>query len=171
MQVFDAPVGTLIVNPANVESGNRWNTVRENLTVGYEPGQLAMLAEQEFGQAGLKLEPPAFGHVDQHALAISHLLKDELASKTASELYVDSLITVFGIHMIRHYSGAGRASSRSKSVVACRQRVLDKCRSTCERRFQAGFLSPSSRGSANAHRAVSSLHLPRLLVSRRIAIF
>ncbi|WMT92584.1 AraC family transcriptional regulator [Pelagibacterium sp. H642] len=116
MYVFDAPVGTLIVNPANVESGNRWNTVRENLTVGYEPGQLAMLAEQEFGQQNLKLEPPAFGHVDRRALAISHLLKDELASRTPSELYIDSLITVFGIHMIRHYSGGGRAIPRSKSV-------------------------------------------------------
>lgn len=114
MQVFDAAAGTIFVNPANVESHTRWSTVREDLMIGYEPGQLGILAEQEFDQTDLKLEPPAFGHIDRRALTISHLLKEELASQAASELYIDSLITVFGVHVIRYYSGAGRASSRSK---------------------------------------------------------
>ncbi|MET3588668.1 AraC family transcriptional regulator [Pseudorhizobium tarimense] len=113
--IFDAPTGALIVIPRNVDSSSRWSSLRMNLTVGFEPGQLDVLAEQEFGAAELDLQPPAFGHVDQRALQIAQLVKQELSGGPASEIYVDSLMTALGIHIIRNYSGAGKATTGAKA--------------------------------------------------------
>jgi AraC family transcriptional regulator len=61
---------------------------------------------RELDAGHVELQPPAFGTVDRTALQIAQLLKAELSrQETASELYVDSLITIFGIHLLRTYSG------------------------------------------------------------------
>jgi AraC-type DNA-binding domain-containing proteins len=111
LHAFDAPAGTLIINPAEIDSASSWSSLRENLTVGYEPGFLAELAAREFDILDLRLQPPPFGHVDTQALQIAQLFKHELASGTANELYVDSLMTVLGLHVVRYYSNAAEARS------------------------------------------------------------
>ncbi|WP_160299953.1 helix-turn-helix transcriptional regulator [Devosia geojensis] len=115
LHVFDAPVGMLIVSPANVDSASRWFSLRENLTVGYEPGFLAELAAREFSLLDLRLHPLPFGHVDTQALQIAHLFKQELASGAANELYIDSLMTVLGLHVVRYYSNATEARAGVKA--------------------------------------------------------
>ncbi|WMT92880.1 AraC family transcriptional regulator [Pelagibacterium sp. H642] len=114
-ETYDAPAGMLVLNPANVDSGSRWSSVRDSLAVGFEPGQLALLAGEEFGIVDLTLQPPAFGHVDQRALQIAHLVKNELAEGTASEVYIDSLMTILGIHIVRHYSGEAKVRSGAQA--------------------------------------------------------
>lgn len=104
---LDAPTGALSIVPANVERSGRWASSVESLTVGFEAGQLAALAEQEFGVTGLRLTSPGFGSVDEQALRIALLLRQELAGSRPNALYADSLITALGIHVIRHYSNAG----------------------------------------------------------------
>lgn len=102
---FDAPVGTLAIMPANEENYVAWASGRENVCVAVTPESLLELAAHEFNAAGVELQPPPFGTVDAEALHVAHLLKAELARRdAANELYVDSLITVFGIHILRNYA-------------------------------------------------------------------
>jgi AraC family transcriptional regulator len=122
----DAPVGMLLINPANVDSGSTWHSTRESLAVGLKPGELQRLAAAEFDRTDLKLSPPGFGHIDLKALQIATLLKQEiLGTGEGSELFLDSLITVFAVHLLRNYSNAGAAvasvsSGRLSSLAANR---------------------------------------------------
>jgi AraC family transcriptional regulator len=114
MHKFDAAAGMLVISPARVESRSIWTARRENVTIGFSHSALPDLAEQEFDQGSIDLHPIPFGTVDQKALYLAQMLKAELSEReAANELYVDSLITLFGIHLLRTYTGSGRASERS----------------------------------------------------------
>jgi AraC family transcriptional regulator len=105
VQEFDAPVGMLAIAPANEENYVAWPSSRENIVVAMAPESLLELAEHEFGAGRVELQPPAYGTVDPWALHIAELLKAELTQReTPNELYVDSLITLFGIHVLRNYA-------------------------------------------------------------------
>ncbi len=102
---YDAPVGSLIINPADVDSTLAWSETRENLVVAIPPQILSELALQEFGLANVELEPPAFGTVDPIALGIAQRISVELTGKaTPNELYLDSLVTLFSTHLLRTYA-------------------------------------------------------------------
>jgi len=102
---FDAPSGTLLIRPARAEDGLAWPLARESVIVVLTDAALRELAAHEFDTAGVELRPPPPGTVDAWALRIGQLLKAELTQReTPNELYVDSLITLFGVHILRHYS-------------------------------------------------------------------
>ena len=102
---YDAPVGSLIINPADVDSTLAWSETRENLVVAIPPQILSELALQEFDLANVELEPPAFGTVDPIALGIAQRISVELTGKaTPNELYLDSLVTLFSTHLLRTYA-------------------------------------------------------------------
>jgi AraC family transcriptional regulator len=115
MHTFDAQVGMLVINPAQVESRTIWRTARETVTLALKPETLLELAEQELGIGRVDLQPVPFGTVDKKALRFAQLLKAELSeTEAASELYVDSLITLFGIHLLRNYVAPNRRSGRDR---------------------------------------------------------
>ncbi len=102
---YDAPVGCLIINPADVDSTLAWSETRRNLVVAIPPQILSELALQEFDLANVELEPPAFGTVDPIALGIAQRISVELTGKaTPNELYLDSLVTLFSTHLLRTYA-------------------------------------------------------------------
>jgi AraC family transcriptional regulator len=102
---FDAPVGMLAIIPANEENYVAWPSSRENVVIALTPESLQELAAQEFDTGRADLQPPPFGTFDARALQIAKLLKAELTQpEPPNELYVDSLITVFGIHLLRNYA-------------------------------------------------------------------
>jgi AraC family transcriptional regulator len=106
---YDAPVGCLVVNPAGVDSSLAWSATRENAVVSISPEALSELAAHEFDLAGVELEPPAFGTVDLWALNIAQRFTAELTGKAPpNELYLDSLLTVFGVHLLRTYTSRKR---------------------------------------------------------------
>jgi AraC family transcriptional regulator len=110
MQTFDALVGALDIIPADVESRWDWGTQANYVMVGFPHASLLDLAEAEFDKGTIDLQPPPLGTVDLLALPLAQMLKAELADrKVANELYVDSLITMFGIHILRTYSGHSKA--------------------------------------------------------------
>lgn len=112
---FDAPVGCLVINPAGVDSSLAWSATRENAVVSITPEALSELAAHEFDLADPELKPPAFGTVDLWALSIAQRITAELIGNApANELYLDSLLTVFGIHLLRTYT------NRSKQAVSPR---------------------------------------------------
>ncbi len=107
MHKFDAPVGMLVICPAQVESRAVWTAPRENVTLALPPDALADLALRELDQGSAILRPIPFGTVDQTALRLARMLKEELSEgAAANELYVDALITAFSIHLLRTYAGS-----------------------------------------------------------------
>ena len=121
MEEYDAPLGSLVIHPANVEGRARWSHTREMVIVAFRPEHLLDLAASEFNLGNVEFEPPAFGTIDIIALRNAQLLKAELAQGSGNELYIDSLITAFGIHLLRSYtttqkslsSVTGRLSNRA----------------------------------------------------------
>ncbi|TPK75339.1 helix-turn-helix transcriptional regulator [Mesorhizobium sp. B2-4-15] len=106
---YDAPTGCMVINPAGVDSTLAWSATRENAVISISPAALSELAGHEFDAANVELEPPTFGTVDLWALTIAQKVTAELTGKASpNELYLDSLITVFGVHLLRTYTGRGK---------------------------------------------------------------
>jgi AraC family transcriptional regulator len=105
-QSFDAPVGQLVISPSNVDKRLRWSSPKEILAVGFNSEAHANLAATELDGADWEMQPPKFGHVDLRALRLARAMALEISEASTNELYLDSLLTVFGVHLIRNYSKA-----------------------------------------------------------------
>jgi len=106
---FLAPAGTLEIVPATAEFYASWTTPKENLLVALQPRRLKALAQEEFGRKSFELRPPRTGFIDRKALMIADMIRDELTSpEPANPVYLDSLLTVFSTHLLRHYSSAAK---------------------------------------------------------------
>lgn len=115
LQEYDAPVGCLVINPAGVDSNLAWSATRENAVVSISPEALSALAAHEFDIGDPELRPPAFGTVDLWALTIAQKITAELTGQASpNELYLDSLVTLFGIHLLRTYTGRNRQPTSPK---------------------------------------------------------
>ncbi|WP_163270067.1 hypothetical protein [Chelativorans alearense] len=88
------------------------------------PEGMLELAANELDCANLDLRPTN-RIIDHTAPKYAKLIKAELAQPNlANELYLDSLITILGIHALRHYSNAADAKSGGLST-ATAARVRD----------------------------------------------
>ncbi|MBO1907985.1 helix-turn-helix transcriptional regulator [Microvirga sp. 3-52] len=115
MHRFDAQVGSLVISPAEIESRSVWQSVRENITIALPSKTMLQLAEHELDRGDLRLHPIPFGTVDQKALSFAQMLKAELSrAEAVNELYVDALITLFGIHVLRTYAGNSKPPKSAK---------------------------------------------------------
>jgi AraC family transcriptional regulator len=115
MHRFNAPAGSLVISPAEIESRSVWQSLRENITIALPHKTMLELAEHELDRSGLRLDPIPFGTVDQKALSFAQMLKAELSQgEAANELYVDALITLFGIHILRTYAGTSKPPNPAK---------------------------------------------------------
>ncbi|WP_157017877.1 helix-turn-helix domain-containing protein [Mesorhizobium xinjiangense] len=102
---FLAPVGTLEIVPCNADIFARWKVPKENLLLALAPEQLGKLAGLEFERNDFEFRPPSVGHVDEKALLLAHLVKDEIQKGEAlNRVYMDSLLTVFSTYLLRNYS-------------------------------------------------------------------
>lgn len=102
---FLAPVGTLEIIPSNAEVFARWKKAKENLLLALAPEQLSRLAGLEFETEDLEVQSLAPGHVDEKALLLAHLIREEFhRSGPLDDLYMDSLITVFSTYLLRNFS-------------------------------------------------------------------
>ena len=127
-QRFDASVGTFSVNPSNVGKNMRWTSPRKHLGIAFNSEAYAALASAELDGADWELRPPGFGHVDLRALRLARNMAIEISKPSFNELYLNSLLTVFGVHLIRNYATAklkqANAQNRCLSLSASR-RVLE----------------------------------------------
>ncbi|UXN58386.1 helix-turn-helix domain-containing protein [Phyllobacterium zundukense] len=118
---YDAERGMLVVMPANTKSYCAWSSTKETAIIALTPESLLDLAAHEFDTGCMELHPPPFGTFDPTALRIARSLKAELTQRTApNELYVDSLITVFGIHLLRNYTEVGKPILRMRGGLSVR---------------------------------------------------
>jgi len=103
--VFLAPIGTLEIVPASADLFARWKSPKENLLLAMAPQKLSRLAGLEFDTEDFEFRPLALGHVDEKALFMANLIRDEFqAGEPSNHLYVDSLLTVFSTYLLRKYS-------------------------------------------------------------------
>lgn len=104
LQEIDVPAGAVGVAPFGTSGKTIWPTARETVAIVIPPDRLAELAEQECkgGVAQIQFTPAL--RPDRWALEMAQMFRDELRSEAGvNELYVDSLITMFGIHLLREY--------------------------------------------------------------------
>lgn len=102
---FLAPVGTVEIVPCDAELFARWRVPKENLLLALAPERLQKLAGLEFDREDFEFRPLPSGHVDEKALLLAHLVRDEFKKeKSINYIYMDSLITVFSTYLLRHYS-------------------------------------------------------------------
>ncbi|MBA8881483.1 helix-turn-helix domain-containing protein [Phyllobacterium myrsinacearum] len=106
LQKFQAPIGMLVVNPSNIERTLRWNGLKQNAAIAFRPATYSDLAAAELEGGHWELQPPKFGHIDLWALRLAQVMATEVTRPTQNSLYLDSLLTVFGVHLLRHYSSA-----------------------------------------------------------------
>jgi AraC family transcriptional regulator len=143
LQKFDALVGMIEINPANLESTSHSPDAANYVHIALPPQTLLELAEQELDRDRVDLQPIPFGTVDQKALRIAQMLKAELSEReAANELYVDSLITVFGIHLLRTYANSGRALKAEGGLPAHKtRRVRDYLQENFSRKVSVADLA------------------------------
>jgi AraC family transcriptional regulator len=121
IQEFDAPVGMLLITPANERRYVAWPLARENVVVAITPESLLELAAHEFDVDAVELQPPPYGTIDPVALQLARLLQPELTQReTPNELCVDSLITLLGTHVLRNYSSAKSRTSNARGGLSAR---------------------------------------------------
>lgn len=115
MQNFDVPMGGIGLVPAKGLGSTVWSTRRESVAVVITPASLQELAGHEFDTDIFELRPVQAKLSGPWALQIAGLLKAELTARTAvNELYLNSLITQFGVHLLRNFSDvAGQNQRRS----------------------------------------------------------
>ncbi|HEY4253205.1 MAG TPA: AraC family transcriptional regulator [Roseomonas sp.] len=105
LQRFTARSGTLEIMPAGVDVRARWPVSKQNILFAMDSTRLAYLADKEFGRSFSELQPPKAGTVDPYAASIGQLLRKEfLAEGGPSTLLVDSLHTIFSLHLLRRYA-------------------------------------------------------------------
>ncbi|MGX7874719.1 AraC family transcriptional regulator [Mesorhizobium sp. ORM6] len=151
---YDAPVGCLVINPAGVDSSLAWSQTRENAVISISPEALSELAAHESDRADTELEPPAFGTVDLRALNIAQMITAELTGTLPpNELYLDSLLTVFGVHLLRTYTSRGRQAASPKgglSSVGAR-----RVREYLDENFVRKVMVAELASAAGFHRTIS----------------
>jgi AraC family transcriptional regulator len=91
-----------------MECRAEWSAPIESVVVALSPDSLRDLAGHEVGRPDVEIRP--INHVvDNTALQFAKMIKAELSRpEHANELYLDSLITLIGVHVLRNYSSAAK---------------------------------------------------------------
>lgn len=103
-----APAGAVEIIPAGADIFARWRVTKENMLFSLSPSQLTGLAGAEFDKDDFQLRPPRLGLVDDRALLLARLAREEVErGEQACDICVDSLITLLATHLLRNYSSLG----------------------------------------------------------------
>lgn len=132
---YDGDAGMLSVTPANTERNVTWSSTCEKVIVTVPPHRFLELAAHEFGVGHKVLQPPPLGAIDLHALHLAEILKAELAREVPNKIYIESLITIFGVHIVRNYTGLDKLPSGRKSGGGLSHRSAVRVRELLESRF------------------------------------
>ncbi|MCR4265851.1 AraC family transcriptional regulator [Nitratireductor sp. ZSWI3] len=144
LEAYNAPAGAIVVHPASVDGRAEWSCTRESIIIALRPESLTELAAAEFDMGGVSLQPPAFGTVDFEALRIAERLKAELTrAQPPNELYIDSLVTIFGVHLLRNYAAGREPVQRMKGGLSVRsaEAVRDFLEENFTRKLQVAELA------------------------------
>ncbi len=132
---YDGDAGTISIMPANSERNVTWSSTCEKVIVTVPPQRLLELSAHEFGTRSGVLQPPPLGVIDLRALHLADMVKAELAREIPNKIYIDSLITIFGMHIVRNYTGVDISTARRKSGGGLSNRSAERVRGLLESRF------------------------------------
>lgn len=121
LQEIDVPAGGVGIVPAGTEARTAWPVSRETVAIVIPPDHLTALAEHECrgGLPHIRFTPAVSS--DRWALQMARMFRDELAGGGGvNELYIDSLLTMFGIHVLRKYGDAARPKKNATGVLSFR---------------------------------------------------
>lgn len=152
LQKFEAPIGMLVVNPSNIERTLRWSGLKQNAAIAFRPAAFPDLAAAELEGGNWELQPPKFGHVDLWALRLAQTIVTEITGSSQNSLYLDSLLTVFGVHLLRHYSSAKQqvmSSAARRLSVQMSKRVIEYMQQNISGSVPINELANLSRMSAS----------------------
>lgn len=166
---YNADAGTTMIIPANIGGKVSWSSTMESVFVALTPDGLLELAKREFGTGLAELRPPPFGRVDPQALQLAQLLKVELTQReTPNEFYVDALVTMVGVHILRNYAAAGKLPRRPKGGLS--NRSARRVQEFLDVNFSSKISVAELAEVASLHRATSSWRSRGPSVSRRTNI-
>src|SRR5690606_11865737 len=92
--------------PQGAELFAEWRRPKENYLFALSPQRLRELAIAEYDDDRLDFALPANGQTDREAVSLAKLLESEfrrIPDGSINEIYVDSLLTVFGTHLLKGY--------------------------------------------------------------------
>lgn len=134
---YNGDAGMISVIPANTARNVTWSSTCEKVIVTVPPQRLLELAAHEFGAGHAVLQPPPPGVIDLRALHLAEMLKAELAREVPNKIYIESLITIFGVHIVRNYTGVEKFPSSRKSGGGLSNRSSERVRELLESRFSS----------------------------------
>ncbi|WP_244564580.1 helix-turn-helix domain-containing protein [Rhizobium sullae] len=134
---YDGDAGMISVTPANTERNVTWSSTCEKVIVTVPPQRFLELAAHEFGAGHTILQPPPLGAIDLRALYLAEMLKAELARKVPNKIYIESLITIFGVHIVRNYTGLDTLPSGRRRGGGLSNRSAVRVRELLESRFSS----------------------------------
>lgn len=148
-----APAGCIEIVPQNSELFSRWRHTKHNMLIAITEKRLLNLTHHEWGESLPEFHVPKLGVVDDKALSIVSLIRHELlGSSYGREESIESLLTLFGIHVLRTYTSLNER--RNPHTIGgltplARRRVIDfihanlACKLTIEKLASIAELSPS----------------------------
>lgn len=133
--------GALDLIPARTKLLAEWRFPIESIFIALCPERMSQLAIAEYGDKRVEFALPAAGHIDTHALKLAKLFESEFRSArkgSLNQIYLDSLLTVFSMHLLRRYTNAPRHVPKPKRgglTAQNMQRVDDFIRANLARKF------------------------------------
>lgn len=113
-RTVDVLAGMLAFGPAGVECKTDWSAESESIVVSISREDMAELSGHEFKRTDIELEPVHFTP-DNTAFQLARMIRTELARPAqSSELYLDSLITMLGVHVLRNYAGTDKSEKTAR---------------------------------------------------------
>lgn len=113
-RTFDAVPGMIGIGPAGVDCKASWSAATESVIVRIWPESMGNLAGHEFDCPEVELRP-VHHTIDRSALQFARMIRAELNRPDRSnEIYLDALVTLLGIHVLRKYSSAAEVIEEVK---------------------------------------------------------
>lgn len=113
-RTVNATAGMLAISPAGVKRRLNWSAPVDSVVVGISREEMAGLAGHELGRTDIDLRPMHFTP-DRTAFELAKLINADLGRPDhTNELYLDSLITVLAVHVLRKYSSVARPGRELK---------------------------------------------------------
>lgn len=134
---YDGDAGMISVTPANTVRNVTWSSTCEKVIVTVPPQRFLELAAHEFGAGHTVLQPPPLGAIDLQALHLAEMLKAELVREVPNKIYIESLIAIFGVHIVRNYTGLDKLPSGRKRGGGLSNRSAVRVRELLESRFSS----------------------------------
>lgn len=126
-----APTGSIEIVPQDSELFSTWRHTKHTMLIAMTEKRLLQLSGREWGEDPGEFHLPRLGVVDEKALAIAAEMRNELVCASFGyEECLESLLTLFGIHVLRTYTSLNKRPAHDLPVTGglspmVRSRVIE----------------------------------------------